>query len=39
MLIDGWLGMLGFHRIVDEDDGIIVQFCTFRHFAKVRALF
>eukprot|EP01044_Picomonas_judraskeda_P015345 COSAG03_NODE_2554_length_2650_cov_2.083105_1_plen_137_part_00 len=41
LLIDGGLGMLSFHRIVDQYDGFIIQFCTLgtlRHFAKVATL-
>eukprot|EP01050_Picozoa_sp_SAG11_P009017 SAG11_NODE_824_length_6993_cov_1.875290_5_plen_35_part_00 len=33
--------MLGFHRIVNQDDGFIIHFCTFRtlgHSTKVVAL-
>ena len=42
MFVDIWLGMLRFHGIVNENDGFVIHFCTFRplwHFAKVVALF
>jgi len=42
VLIDGRLGMLGFHGIVHQNDGLLIHFCTFgafRHFAKVVTLF
>ena len=42
MLIDGWLGMLALHGIIDQYDGLVIHFCTFgtfRHFTKVVALF
>ena len=36
------LSMLALHGIVNEDDGIVIHFCTFRtfrYFAKVLAHF
>ena len=42
MFVDIWLGVLRFHGIVNQDDRLVIHFCTFRtfrHFAKVQALF